>query len=65
MSDEPKQESKSAKAPAKPALARAAESTSPDVHRLLADRQAHVSNGDAAAVKAVDEQLAELGFTAS
>jgi colicin import membrane protein len=59
-------------------LARAGESGDPDVHRLLAERQAHVSNAglepDPAqeavrkaardAIDAIDDQLAELGYTA-
>jgi len=59
-------------------LAPASESGDPDVHKLLADRQAHVSNAglevdpavEAArkaakeAIDAIDERLAELGYTA-
>jgi hypothetical protein len=59
-------------------LAPASESGDPDVHKLLADRQAHVSNAglvvdpavEAArkvsldAIDDIDKRLAELGFTA-
>jgi len=59
-------------------LAPASESGDPDVHKLLADRQAHVSNAglvvDPAveamrkaskeAIDDIDKRLAELGFTA-
>jgi hypothetical protein len=59
-------------------LAPASESGDPDVHKLLADRQAHVSNAgleaDPAveamrkasldAIEDIDKRLAELGFTA-
>lgn len=64
--------------PEKPTLARAAESGDPDVHRLLADRQAHVQNIQpedpevahrrevaAKAVEDIDKELAALGFTAN
>lgn len=60
-------------------LAPAAESGDPEVHRLLAERQAHVSNAglepdpaqevvrkDAkAAIAEIDEKLADLGYTAN
>jgi hypothetical protein len=45
-----------------PVLGSAAASTSPEVQNLLAHRAIAVSNGDDDAVKAVDAQLAELGF---
>lgn len=53
-----------AKAEPKPRLVNAGESGDPDVHRLLAERNTAASNEDEAAVKAVDKQLAELGYTA-
>ncbi len=43
-------------------LGRVGESGDAGVHNLLAQRHVHVSNGDDAAVKAIDDQLAELGF---
>lgn len=65
-------------APASPALTPAAESGDPDVHRLLAERQAHLQNiqpedPDLAArrevakkaIEDIDKHLAELGYTAS
>ena len=42
-------------------LGRAAASTNPVVQNLLAHREIAVSNGDDAAIKAIDGQLAELG----
>ncbi|MES2211448.1 MAG: hypothetical protein V4515_14890 [Chloroflexota bacterium] len=47
---------------AAPTLGRASESGDAGVHFLLAQRQTHAANEDFAAVKAVDEQLAALGF---
>lgn len=44
------------------AAASAAESSDPAVHKLLADRQTAEMNGDVDGVKAVDDQLAELGY---
>jgi hypothetical protein len=75
------QKAEEKKADAKPArgtLLRAAESSDPRVHQLLAQREAHVSNGGLeddpqieenrkialAAIKVVDDELAELGFIA-
>jgi hypothetical protein len=49
------------KEPEPPALGDAAASTNPVVQNLLAHRQIAVSNGDEAAIAAVDGQLAELG----
>lgn len=65
-------------APAKTAMAPAAESSDPLVHKLLADRQGHASvayveedpsiaerkKAALAAISDIDEQLADLGFTA-
>ena len=48
-------------APPPPTLGRAAESTNPLVHQLLAAREIHDRNGDTDAVAAVDTRLAELG----
>lgn len=48
-------------APPSPVLGSAAASTDPVVQNLLAHRAIAVSNGDDAAVRAVDGQLAELG----
>jgi hypothetical protein len=42
----------------------AAESSDPQVQKLLADRQTAVANGDDDAVKAVDKQLSDLGVSA-
>lgn len=49
------------KAAPPPELAPAGESADPRVHQLLAERETAERNGDADAVKAVDEQLAALG----
>jgi hypothetical protein len=47
-----------------PRLARAGESGDAGVQWLLAERSAHVSNGDDAKLAEIDAKLAELGFTA-
>jgi len=44
-----------------PVLGAAGESGDPLVHQALAEREIAVSNGDAAAVKALTARLAELG----
>ncbi len=49
------------KAPDPAPLGSAAASTDPAVQNLLAHRQIAVSNGDEAAIAAVDARLAELG----
>ena len=54
---EPKQQPKAEPAP----LGDAGASTNPVVQQLLAHREIAVSNGDDAAVRAVDGQLAGLG----
>lgn len=43
-------------------LARAAESTDPAVHQLMAEIQSAQMNGDADREKALAKQLADLGF---
>lgn len=71
-------EPESKASPAAKNLAPASESGDPVVHKLLAERQAHVSNAglepdpteDAVrkdardAIEAIDKNLAELGYTA-
>jgi hypothetical protein len=65
---EPKPEAKAAKSAVKPAPEGVGESSDPAVHKLLADRQALELNRetlvpsepDAEAVKAIDEQIAEV-----
>lgn len=47
---------------ADPSLAPAAASSDPAVHRLLAEREIAVSNGDEKAAGAVTDALAELGY---
>jgi hypothetical protein len=66
---DPKKSDTSTSTPPKTAAAttsaprgRASESGDPAVHKLLADRQTAVLNGNSDAVKAVDDQLADLGF---
>ncbi len=54
---EPKQQAKKESAP----LGDAGASTDPVVQNLIAHRAIAVSNGDDAAVRAIDGQLAELG----
>lgn len=55
---------KVAAAPAEPdpSLPAAAGSSDPVVHRLLAERDTAVSNGDENATQAVADALAELGY---
>jgi hypothetical protein len=48
--------------PKAPALGRASESGDAGVHNLLAQRDIHASNGHTDAVKAIDDELAELGL---
>ena len=55
------EEKKPAPKPA-PKLARAWESGDPAVHQLLAEIATARSNGDDAALKAVTEELAALGY---
>lgn len=43
-------------------LPRAAETSDAAVHKLLADRQAHLSSGNAEAVAAIDEEIRALGY---
>lgn len=43
-------------------LASAAESSDPDVHRLLAEKQTAQLNGDEDQIKDIDRELAELGY---
>lgn len=50
------------KVEAKPALASAAASGDPTVHRLLALIEAHESNGDTEKVAAARKELADLGY---
>jgi len=57
---EQKPQPKKEPAPA-PVLGSAAASTDPVVQNLLAHREIAVSNGDAAAVAAVNAKLADLG----
>ncbi len=47
---------------AAPKLARAAESGDPAVHQILAELQVARRNGDAAAVRELTGELAELGY---
>ena len=57
QAEQPKQQPKAAAS----ALGDAAASTNPVVQNLLAHRVVAVSNGDDAAIKAIDGQLADLG----
>lgn len=43
-------------------LAPAAESSDPEVHRLLAEKQTAQLNGDEDQIKDIDRQLGELGY---
>ncbi len=58
---DPKPQPKKEPAPPPPVLGSAAASTDPVVQNLLAHRAIAVSNGDAAAVAAVNAKLADLG----
>lgn len=60
-----KPEPKKAEPAHKPAakLARASESGDAAVHQLLAERDVAARNDDKAALKAVDEKLADLGYS--
>lgn len=60
MADQKAEQKAPAKAPA-PVLGDAGASTDPVVQNLLAHRAIAVSNGDEAAIKAIDGQLADLG----
>jgi hypothetical protein len=48
--------------PPKPSLAPASTSGDPAVHQVLAELQTARSNSDDAAIKALTEKLADLGF---
>lgn len=62
MAESTRKPAESTPAAAKKPLARASESGDPEVHRIMAEMETARSNGNQEQVKALTDQLNELGY---